>query len=231
MRYFTACCLAMLIMGATMATTASAKIPLPEIHLDEGTSATAAGERTGAEILKFETALGTPLTDNSVKLKLSVPSKLASLGTYIETILGVKQGASKECWTKNANKDEHVVIEGEYHLVDIDPGLRLGIDLLIPKTTILCGKPKELKVELKITIEGSAIGIVHVENMVLVTSFVILLKCTKAGTQEILGFLSEEEKEVKQKLTMNLGLGNEKACENIKEGVTIVPSVPGEFLF
>src|SRR5262245_42809104 len=152
MKYLKACCLALFAVLA-LAATASAKIPLPEIHLDEGTSATATGELAGANIAKLETALGSPITANSVKLKLSVATKLASLGTYVATFLETKQTANKECWTAAPGKDEHIVVEGEWHLVDHDPGLKLGIVFLVPANfVILCGKPKELKVEFKVTV-------------------------------------------------------------------------------
>jgi hypothetical protein len=230
MKYLKVCCLALFALFA-LAATASAKIPLPEVHIiGGGETATAKGELKGVEIAKLETALGAPIKATSVALELNINKKLTSLGTYKATFLGTKQGA-KECWTEKPGKDEHIVVEGEWHLVNLDPSLKLGVTFLVPKLTILCGKEKELKVELKITVEGGAIGTVTVENMVQVKAFSGTLKCAKAGTQEFLSFLSEAETEVKQNLTANLGLGAEKGCENIKEALPLTSASTVEFLY
>jgi hypothetical protein len=101
----------------------------------------------------------------------------------------------------------------------------------VPKLTILCGKEKELKVELKVIVDGGAIGTVTVENMVQVKAFTGTLKCTKAGTQEFRSFLSEAETEVKQNLTVSLGLGIENGCENIKEALPLTAATTLEFLY
>src|SRR5262245_50817631 len=100
MRHLTAWCWALfapLAIAALTATTASAILPLPEVHIIGGaSSAELAGEISGPSALKMETALGAPLTATSAKIQIKISSKLTSSGTGILTILGVKQG-TKEC--------------------------------------------------------------------------------------------------------------------------------------
>src|SRR6202000_30707 len=103
-----------------------------------------------------------PIVATGVKLHLNW-TELGSLGTYEAIFTGSKQGA-KECWSEQASpatKDGQIVASGEIHLVDFgktEATLELGAVFLVTGLTILCGKPNELKGELKITVKGGAVA-------------------------------------------------------------------------
>jgi hypothetical protein len=138
MKYVKTYHLALLMLGAlsaTIATAANATTPLPEVHIiGGGETAVAKGELKGAEIAKLETALGAPIKATSVALELNINKKMTSLGSYKATFLGTTL-SGKECWTEKPGKDEHIVVEGEWHLVNLDPSLKLGsADILSAET-------------------------------------------------------------------------------------------------
>jgi hypothetical protein len=229
---------ALFAMASTMASGASA---LPEIHLleKEAFPVTASGSLTvkGGVASNVSTALSKGLNAETVNVNLTF-TELGSLGTYVATLLNVKEPTSGLLCTNVAGgfATGKVVIEGPIHFVYLAPltPLKLGASLLLePVLKITCGKA-EKEEKLIVTVEADALAAIEgVENMVDVTSFKGNLKCTKPGNgkQEFKEYFNDKEEIVKLTVLVNIGLGKEAGCDEENQPVPITPSKMINFLF
>jgi hypothetical protein len=226
---YTLTVLAILVLGCGLPTAASA---LPELHtsLGEAFPVELEGVAKGENVIAFSTALSSPFTTEEVKLLLKC-EKLGSLCPYDEHLVNAKF-EGKTCSTTGDAEGVILIAKNEVHFVSTSTApLDLNGDFLVAKFTIACVKGAE---KLNVTVEGEAIGRIEgVKDMEQVKSFKLNLKCTKAnnGKQEVKKYLNDEGKLVKGILKLNLGLGAETACEEIKVPTTVNSAKMVEFLF
>jgi hypothetical protein len=221
--------LALLALGLGLSATASA---LPQIHLLEGESfpVAAEGGAEGVNIAHLSTALSAPITTSKVRFSFEC-KELGSLCPYTVAFSGAEI-EGKHCQTKGDSEGTLLIAGNEAHLVwlALEP-LALGVDFLVKKTTETCVKGAE---ELSLTFEGQMIAKLEgVTSGTDATSFTLNLKCTKPnnGKQEVKEYFNDEGKLVKGVLTVNLGLGQETACEEVRETFKILTNKMVSFLF
>ena len=189
----------------------------------------AEGVAEGTDVGELSTALSSPIKANAVKLLLAWPSAGGSSGTYDAHFTGANfEGV--ECNTPG-DKDGVILVKGPANLVwlSLSP-LISGAEFVLTEPLIIecgpLGKPK-----LKIKVEGQALGKIEAATGKEVQSFTGELKCTAPnnGKQAFKEFEVKEGEKVKASLKANLGLGNESACEEVKESVTVTTEEMGEF--
>jgi hypothetical protein len=231
-RFATGTLIAFVAFALGSGLTVSASAALPEIHMELGESfpLAAEGVAKGEGAASLSTALAMPIIATEAKLLL-VCEKLGSSCPYSIHLQGAKF-EGKECSTAGDNASVILIAKNEIHFVSTSFfSLDLDGDFLIGLQTVTCTKGAEL---LKITIEGDTVGRIEgVKDMEQVKTFILRLKCTKPnnGKQEIKEYLNDEGKLVKGTLRMNLGLGNETGCEEIKEPLTVTAFKMFAFLF
>jgi hypothetical protein len=219
--------LAVLALSWALTATASA---LPEIHVSSGELFPVTGE--GVVFLGggLSTALSAPITFATAVLRFECGA-LGSLCPYTLELNG-SELEGKKCGTSGGAFSTILIASNELHFVSssLKP-LDLDADLLVAKFTITCVKGAE---ELKITVEGQAIGKIEgVTSGVGTSLFSINLKCTKKnnGQQEVKEFFNDEGKAIKGVLKANLGLGPETACLEIRQAIQLTPNKMVVFLF
>lgn len=127
-----------------------------------------------------------------------------------------------------------LIPNNEAHFVSTSESpLDLNVDFLVAKRTITCENGEE---KLKVSIEGQAIGKIEgVKDMADPESnaFIMNLKCTAKnnGKQEVKEFLGDKGEKISGILSLNLGLGSEHACLEVKAVMTVSANKMIQFLF
>lgn len=221
--------LAVLALGWGLTATASA---LPEQHVELGEAYPVKGEGTlkGASVMTLSTPILAPVSASEAKLLIEC-TKLGSLCPYDKHFTGAEFGG-KKCHTAGDADGVILVTKNEVHLVSTSTvPLDLVGDFLVAKYTIICVKGTD---ELKITDEGEVLAKIEgVTSGLETTSATVNQKCTKPsnGKQEVKEYLNGEGKLVKGVLKANLGLGNETACEELKDPLALSFDKMISFLF
>lgn len=223
---------AMFALAAVAVSSASAALPLVSVTLGEAFPAVASAE-SGAAALS--TALSSPITATSVKIKITFPATgTHDEGTYVADFEGAL--FEKEQCNTAGDADGVILVEGKINLVVALNAAKTGNQFAGAFTVptgfeVLCGplgKPK-----IKIPVTGIAIGAIEgVEEGKDLTAFKGNLKCTKAnnGKQELKEYKNEAGTFEKHILSANLGLGNETACEEVSNIVSFTSNKMIEFV-
>ena len=222
--------MAVLAVVITAVSVASASAALPEIK--STFPVTAEGSATGTNIGELSTALSAPISSSKVSLSTTF-TKAGDQGTYTASFTGAE--FQKESCNTKGDADGTILISSTDNLV---------VALNEAKTANVFGTlfqvPSEFAIEcgplgkptIKITVEGAAIGAIEgVTEGTATSAFKGNLKCTKPnnGKQVQKEFKNEAGTFEKSILKANLGLGNESACEEVKEAVGLTTSHPVTF--
>jgi hypothetical protein len=219
---------ALSLIAAAFATTSAMALELPDVHILEGETYPVTGEGTvkGEDLFVLETELGEKILAREIKIKIEL-SELTSLGIAVVDLTETvekKLGGTK-CNTVG-DAAGVVLINGEYHIVDISTSpLTIAFLLLFPELTLECGK---VKVKVRSPLIAS---ITKVTSGTETTQFGIASKCSGKGKQELREYLNDEGAKTKGTLSANFGLGFETACVSTGIEVVINTTKMIDFLF
>jgi hypothetical protein len=211
--------LAVFALAAVAASSASALPTITALPGETGFNIKATTSAKGINIAELSTVFSAPITSAEVSLAASFASG-ASEGTYTATFTNAEFEGQK-CNTLG-DADGVILVPGTVDLVTGWPGkVPAGAFLVGGTLLIACGPLAKPVLVMQIT--GGALGHLIVTNGSEITSFKGAFKCVHVnnGWQELKELTNELGGLIRAILTANLGLGNESACEEVKEEVTL----------
>jgi len=218
---------AVFALGSAVVATSAMALELPDLHILEGEAYPVTGEGVikAAKVVTLESTIGAKFEAEEVKVLFKLEA-LSALGPIDFHFTGVKLGTA--ACNSQGDAAGVILVRGEYHVVGVLVNNVLTPFLLILFTefTLECGK---LAIKIKPPIISKLEKLTSGTDT---TKVGTQPKCTKAGEQEFKTYFNDAgEEKTKQLLLVNVGLGNELACELYNKELVIEFNKMVDFLY